>query len=458
MDSYATILYTSGTTGQGKGVIITHGCFSNRVDGTNDYFRASGHPLDDKDTVLSFLPLSHIFDRACSQWLAIWLGATICYADSPAALMADLPRYNPTWMSCVPRLYEKIYMQFQQVLGANPKKKKLFDWALGVGEEVLTYRTDSRGCINMTPDFDVKSRLPLGLRMKYALADKLLAKERALFGERFRFAFSASAGISPDLLKFFYACGVPVIEGYGLTETTSACCYNPMNAIKPGTVGPEANGSKCRVASDGEIEVSAAGNFVGYLNKPAETEEAFTPDGWFKTGDLVQKDKDGYYKIVDRKKAIICLAIGKNVAPLKLEGLFATSIAVDQIFLIGDERNFMTALIVPNYAYFMEIFDREGIAYDKSKVITAETAGANVVIEVAEDFIDQPLLKQAVADAVQAANQQLEEFEVIKQYTIINHRFTEERGELTPTQKVKKNAVLKSYADVIDAMYSRKPA
>ena len=349
--------------------------------------------------MLSFLPLSHIFDRGCSQWLAIWMGATIAYADSPATMMDDLKKYNPTWFSCVPRLYERIYMAFQQMLEASPMKKKLFTWALGVGEEVLSYRMDQFGRYDMRPEYPLC--LPFGLRLKYKIADKLFAKVRELFGNRMRFSFSASAGISPDLLKFFYTVGVPVIEGYGSTETTSAVTYNPMRACKPGSIGPQANGSECRVAEDGELEVRGAGTFAGYLNKPEDTQEAFTEDGWFKTGDLVVKDNDGYYRIVDRKKAIICLATGKNVAPYKIESFFATSVEVDQVFVIGDERNYITALLVPNFLHYIELFDRNGITYDKSKLKYVEIGGAALCVEVGEDFINQPLLKEQIELVVQ---------------------------------------------------------
>ena len=266
LDDWATILYTSGTTGTGKGVILTHWCMSSRVDGAFEYFNTVGHGLTNEDRVLSFLPLSHIFDRACSQWAAIWLGASIAYADSPATLINDLPYYNPTWFSCVPRLYEKIYMQFQQQLAESRAKKMLFDWALTVGEKALACRTDDHGRIDMRPEFDLHAKLPFGLRLQYSIADKLFAKVRGLFGSRFRFSFSASAGIAPELLRFFYIMGLPVLEGYGLTETCSAVCYNPMFGAKPGTIGPEANRSRVRVAEDGELEVFGAGNFIGYLN------------------------------------------------------------------------------------------------------------------------------------------------------------------------------------------------
>lgn len=451
LDDWATILYTSGTTGQGKGVILTHWCCSSRVDGVFYYFLNAGHPLNHEDTVLSFLPLSHIFDRGCSQWLAIWMGATIAYADSPATMMDDLKKYNPTWFSCVPRLYERIYMAFQQMLEASPMKKKLFTWALGVGEQVLAYRMDQFGRYDMRPEYPLC--LPLGLRIKYKLADKLFAKVRELFGTRLRFSFSASAGIAPELLKFFYTVGVPVLEGYGSTETTSAVCYNPMRACKPGSVGPQANASECRVAEDGELEVRGAGIFIGYLNKPEETREAFTEDGWFKTGDLVVKDIDGYYRIVDRKKAIICLATGKNVAPYKLESLFSTSVEIDQVFIIGDERNYITALIVPNFLHYIEVFDRNGITYDKSKIKYMEAGGSQLCAEVGEDFINQPLLREQIEAVVQKVNSQLENFETIKRYAILPNRFTEEKGELTPTLKTKKRVIMQNYADLIESLY-----
>ncbi|MGE5405575.1 MAG: AMP-dependent synthetase, partial [Candidatus Saccharibacteria bacterium] len=355
--------------------------------------------------------------------------------------------------NCVPRLYEKIFITFQQEMAKSPTKKKLFDWALGVGREVLAYRTDDHGRINLSPAFDLKSKLPLGLRMKYAMADKLFAKIRALFGNRYRFSFSASAGIAADLITFYYILGLSVVEGYGSTESFNACTLNNIEGLKPGKVGPPANGNLGRVAADGEYEIAGAGVFIGYLNKPEETAESFTPDGWFKTGDLVEMDEDGYVKIVDRKKAIICLATGKNVAPAKIENLFSTSHYIEQIFVIGDERPCISTLIVPNFNYFIEMFDREGIAYDKNKLKYSYATGAPICIEVGDDFINQPKLQELIAQDVEVANERLENFEAIKIYEVIKRRFTEENDELTPTQKTKKRVILANYKDLIDEMY-----
>jgi long-chain acyl-CoA synthetase len=354
----------------------------------------------------------------------------------------------------VPRLYEKIYITFQQQLGSSPAKKKLFDWAMKVGMKALQYRDDGMGRYNMHPDFDLKSKLPPLLKLKFTVADKLFAKVRALFGNRFRYSFSASAGISEDLLRFFYAMGFPVIEGYGSTESFNACILNPITACKPGFVGKDANGSKSRVADDGELEISGAGIFKGYLNRPEENEEVFTEDGWFKTGDLVVKDDGGYVKIVDRKKAIICTATGKNVAPAKLENLFSTSPVIEQVFFIGDERNFITALLVPNFNYFTDLYDKKDISYNKTLCKWSSATGAEICYSVGNDFVDTDVLKEMIEDEVQKANKWLERFEQIKKYAVLTERFTEENGMLTPTQKAKKRVILEAYADRIDALYA----
>jgi long-chain acyl-CoA synthetase len=454
INDWYTIIYTSGTTGEGKGVVLSHFNGVSRMAGVDEFWERYGMAIDETDRTLCFLPLSHIFDRGSCQLAAILHGSTIAYADKPGTLLEDMQKYNPTWINCVPRLYEKIYIQFRQTMEESPLKKKIFDWALKVGTEALEYRKDEKGCYNMHPSFDLASRLPLGLRIKYKIADKLFAKIRALFGNRFRHSFSASAGIAPELLKFFYTIGLAVVEGYGSTESFNACILNPVTACKPGYVGINANGGQSRIAEDGELEISEAGVFSQYLNKPEVTKESFTEDGWFKTGDLVIQDDYGYYKIIDRKKAIICTAVGKNIAPAKLENLFSTSSYVEQIFFIGDERNYITALIVPNFNYFMTLFDKEGINYDKSQIVFDDSSGVAICTKVGEDFVSHPRLVELIQKEVDSANKQLESFELIKNFAILRERFTENNGMLTPSQKTKKRVILEKYADVIEKMYS----
>lgn len=454
LKDWYTILYTSGTTGLGKGVILTHWSLSSRMQGVRDYFGKYGMDVTENDVTMSFLPMAHIFDRGSCQGMAIWQGATITYADNPSTILADMLKYNPTWFNCVPRLYEKIFIQLKKTMSESAVKNALFNWAIAVGEKAIAYKTDEFGRIDMSPSCDLLSRLPKGLKIKYKIADKIIySKVRALFGNRFRFAFSASAGISPELLKFYYILGFPVIEGYGSTESCNACCLNPISACKPGYVGPPANGSTGRIAADGELEIGGAGLFSGYLNKPEEDKATFTKDGWYKTGDVVIADENGYFKIVDRKKAIICLATGKNIAPAKVEGMFGTSPYVEQVFTIGDERNFITTLIVPNFMNIIAYFDKENIPYDKSRLVYSNFTGAPLCVEVGDDFIENPALKELIAKEVARANKRLEEFEVIKNYAIIKRRFTEDTGELTPTQKTKKRVIIENYKDTIEKLY-----
>jgi len=451
-DDGFTVLYTSGTTGQGKGVLITHWTGMSRLEGCIE-FLSHGMEITEEDVTLCFLPLSHIFERGSCQLLAIARGSCIAYADKPGTLLEDMQKYNPTWINCVPRLYEKIYITFTEKMSESPMKKKLFDMALAVGKKALEYRKNSDGSYNMSPDFDLESKLPLALRIQYKLADKLFAKVRALFGNRFRIAFSASAGIAPDLLKFYYAIGLVVSEGYGSTESCNACILSPIDACKPGYMGKATPGTLSRIAEDGELEISGVGIFKEYLNKPEDTKESFTDDGWFKTGDVVEMDSNGYFRIVDRKKAIICTAVGKNIAPAKLENLFALSSVVDQMFPIGDERNYISALIVPNYTYFINLFDKENIPYNKEKLVYSDIGGVRMCVGAGEDFIKHPKLKELIEKDVEVANEQLEGFERIRKYTILANRFTEDNDQLTPTQKTKKRVILKDYAETIDQMY-----
>lgn len=456
LDDIYTILYTSGTTGQGKGVVLTHYNASSRMYGVNEFFDYFGMGFKGEYTTLCFLPLSHIFDRGSCQLAAIICSATIAYADSPGTLIDDLQKYNPHWINCVPRLYEKIYIQLNQKMAESGLKKKLFDWALKIGEQVYEYRKDPvTGTYNMGHDFDIMSTLPAGLRFKYKIADKLFAKVRALFGKNFKHSFSASASISPDLLKFFFIIGIRVLEGYGSTESFNACTNTPLTHCKPGYVGLVSNGSRARISDIGELELKGAGIFGKYLNKPEETAESFTADGWFKTGDKVIMDEFGYVKIVDRIKAIICLSSGKNVAPAKIESRFATSPYIEQVFTIGDERSVISTLIVPSLTFFKDKFDSEGIDYDKSKIEIDNSAGVPIVCKVGEDFIEKGNIKELIAQEVANANKELEGFEQVKQYTILTERFTEKNGMLTPTQKTKKKNILETYASQIEKMYAR---
>jgi len=453
-DDWYTVVYTSGSSGTPRGIVLTHFSIVSRMMGAFEFWERHGMSITEKDVSLCYLPLAYIFDRASCQFVSVFSGACIAYADSPGTILDDIRKYNPTWINTVSILFEKIYIHYKHNLEHSPLKKRLYHCAIETGIRILEYRMDKNGSYNMHEDFNVNDKLPFFLKIKYRFAEKLFSNIKQLFGTRLRFAFLSASGISPSLLKFFYVIGIPISEGYGLTETVSAAVLTPITACKPGSIGINANGSYSRIAPDGELEIKGAGLFSHYLNRPELTEESFTRDGWFKTGDIVEVDNNGYYRVVDRKKAIICTSIGKNIAPAKLKGQFKTNDCIDQIFFIGDDKNYIAALIVPNYNYFVGLYEKEGVRYDKSSLQWDDSFGISLCIKVGDDFTGTYRLKQIIDEAVADANRNLETFEKIKQYAILTERFSEQNGTMTPAQKLKKNAIIEKYAAAIEKMYS----
>ncbi len=453
LDDWYTIIYTSGTTGSAKGVVLTHFNCSSKISGSDEFLSRYGMEVNENDVTLCFLPLAHIFDRVSCQLTAIYHGSAIAYSDKPGTFTQDLRKYNPTWINCVPRLYEKMYLQVKYIMNQSSMKKIFITWALNVAYEVLEFRKDSSGRYNMHKDYEVNSKLGFVLKIKFKFADKILLKIRSIFGSRFRYSFSGTAAISPELLKFYFAIGIPVVEGYGLTESFNACIVNPITACKPGYIGINACGGQSRIAKDGELEITGAGVFKEYLNKPELVAELFTTDGWFRTGDMVEIDTEGYYKILDRKKSIICTDSGKNISPFKIVDLFSESIYISQILIVGDDKRYISALIVPDFNYFIDLFDREGVKYRKDLLQWDDDSGFRTCIKVGEDLIVNSRLQELIKDEIDRSNSELESYERIKQYTILTERFTENNGMLTPSQKVNKKEILEKFADEIEKMY-----
>ena len=409
--------------------------------------------ISENDTTLCYLPLSHIFDRTSCALLAIYHGATIAYADKLETLLDDLRKYNPTWMNCVPRIYEKIYLRLKAILDQRPFRRRIVLWAMKIDREVFEYRKDANGCYNMHRDFKVRSKLGLLLRWKFRFARGVLIRIKLLFGSRLRYAFSGTAPIPAELVKFFHAVGVRVVEGYGLTESFGGCIVNPITACKPGYIGINACGGQSRISADGELEIKGAGVFKEYLKDSEWTEELFTDDGWFKTGDLADVDEHGYYRILDRKKSIICTDTGKNISPFKIVELFSSSDYIDQVLVIGDGRSYITALIVPKFNYFIDIFERESVRYKKDLIVWDDEGEFRTCVKVGDDFTLNFRLQDLIKGEVDKVNTELEVYEKIKQYTILTEKFTQQNGLLSSSQKVKKKEIIEKYLYVIDKMY-----
>jgi long-chain acyl-CoA synthetase len=443
-----TIVYTSGTTGMPKGAVHTHWSFNAAC--CRDLKQVP--PINENEVSLSFLPLSHTYERECGHGVSMLTASTIAYS-SPVTIVGDLQIFKPHFFMSVPRIYERIYMALKEQTSKSPIKKKLFEGAMKTGLEVVKKREDAKGFIDMREGVDYTENLGFWLKFKYKLFDKIIySKVRNLLGGRYRFAFSAAGSLPADLCKTYMAMGIPIIEGYGATETWNAINLNWDYKLLPGSVGPLSIGVEGRIAEDGEWQVRGENLFSGYWNNPAATAEAFTADGFYKTGDIVEEISDGYIRIVDRKKGLIVLDTGKNVASNKIEGKFSLCKWVDTVVPVGSERKFISALVIPNLDAFAELFDKEKIPYNKDSVIRV-TDPMPMVVEVGRDFVEQARFKELIDGDIQLVNKELEDYEKIKKYTVLTRRLTIQDGDMTPTLKVKRKTVLDKYKDTIDKMY-----
>jgi long-chain acyl-CoA synthetase len=354
----------------------------------------------------------------------------------------------------VPRLFERIYMTMQSRTADSPFKKAVFDFAMKTGLELIEARSDRNGFIDMSEGIDLTKGVGLALKFRYKLADRILfSKVREMMGGRLSMTFSAAGSLPADLCKVFLAMGIRICEGYGSTETCNTININRLDKILPGSVGPVAPGVEGRIAEDGEWLVKGENIFKGYWNNPVATREAFTPDGFYKTGDIVVMLADGYLKIVDRKKGLMVLDTGKNVPSAKIEAKFSLSRYIDVVMPAGDNRKYVTALVVPNFDAFIRLFDEMGIAYDKNAMVFTEADGARICTRVGQDFVEKQELKALIDEDIKKANAELEDYERIKKYLILSRRLTVEDGEMTPTMKVKRNEVLKRFSREIEGLY-----
>ena len=445
-----TIVYTSGTTGNPKGAVHTH--FSINAAVLRDLTFAPF--IEDDYVLLSFLPLSHTYERECGNALAMQTAITVAYS-SPQTLVTDFGIFKPHIFMSVPRIYERIFMALRATTSQSAVKKTIFNKAITAGLKVVESISDPNGFVDVYPHMDITRNAGFFLKMKYKLYDKLVfSKVRETMGGRFVFACSAAGSLSPDLCKLFLAMGLKIYEGYGSTETCNTINMNRLHRVLPGSVGPLCPGVDGYIAEDGEWCVRGNNIFLEYWNNPEATQEAFTEDGYYKTGDIVEMLPEGFIKIVDRKKGLIVLDTGKNIASSKVEQAFSTSAYVDLAVAVGDNQKFIAALIVPNFEEFMILFEQKGISYDKSALQFIEVSGVQTCVKVGDDFINNPLLKETIENEIEMINRELESYERIKKYTILNRRLTEESGEMTPTLKVKRKVVISNLDKEIKELFS----
>jgi long-chain acyl-CoA synthetase len=419
-DDLATIIYTSGTTGDPKGVMLTHGNIASNVTTAVTLFAFAA-----EQDCLSFLPLSHIFERMFGHFLMLHVGVVINYAESIDTVPADMADRRPHFMASVPRLYEKIYGRvLEAVRTTSPPRRALFAWARRVGETWAERTID---------------RLPISpaLALQRAVADRLVfATLRARTGGRITFFISGGAPLAPEIAKFFYAAGMPILEGYGLTETSPVMAVNTLRHHRLGTVGRAYPGVEVRIAPDGEVVTRGPNVMRGYYGKPEATAEAIDPDGWFHTGDIGTLDPDGFLRITDRKKDLIVTAGGKNIAPQPIENLVKTCQFVSNAVMLGDRRPFPILLVVPNPTPLQAWLARKGLP--KGSL---------------EELVARPEVVQKLDREIRKVLGDLAHFELPKKLLLLPRDFSVEGGELTPTLKVRRRIVEERHREAIERLY-----
>ncbi len=419
-DDLATIIYTSGTTGDPKGVMLTHGNITSNVVSAVTCI-AVGH----SDESLSFLPLSHIFERMVGHYLMLHAGATISYATSADTVAADMTEVRPTVMTAVPRFYEKVFGRvLDGALSGSVLKRRIFVWARKSGETWVEYVL-------------AKRPVPAGVAFRRRVAERLVFRKlQQRTGGRIRYFISGGAPLNPDLAKFFHAAGLPILEGYGLTETSPVISVNTFEHLKLGTVGRPIPGVEVKIAEDGEILTRGPHVMVGYYNKPDATRQVIDDDGWFHTGDIGLLDADGMLKITDRKKDLIVTAGGKNIAPQPIENMAKAGKFVLNAVMLGDRRKFPIMLVVPN-------------------LVNLKTWAAHKRLLAPDDIslLRLPEVEAKMDREVRKTLRDLAQYEMPKKLLLVPTDFTVEAGELTPTMKVKRRVVERRYAEQIEKLY-----
>lgn len=413
-----TFIYTSGTTGYPKGAMLTHDNIISNIESILNFF-----PIHEKDCTLSFLPLSHVFERMAGYYTMLYAGCTIAYAEGIETISKNLMEVRPSFLMAVPRVFEKFHAKIlESITRSTGLKRILVGWGLKVA-----HRKSERKAAGAPPS--------LLFQVQYLLADILVFRTiREKLGGRLRLIVSGGAALPPQIARFFHGIGLTILEGYGLTETGPVISCNRPEDFRFGTVGKPIPGVEVRIAEDGEILARGRNIMKGYYNKPEQTNEAISEEGWFHTGDVGEFDLNGFLKITDRKKDLIVTSAGKNIAPQFVENALKTSPYITQIVVVGNKRKFPSALVVPNTEQLKQFARKNQIPED--------------------ELYSNPKVLREIQQDLDRLSVNLASFERVKKIALLPNEFTIESGELTPSLKIKRNVVEKRYSHVIDSLYS----
>ena len=422
-EDLATIIYTSGTSGIPKGVMLTHGNFQKAFDAHVAFFNFIDF---EKEQSMAFLPLSHVFER-CWTLFCFSMGAKVSFLENPKLIANALQEVKPTTMCSVPRFYQKIYAGINEMLvTASPTKKKIFNWAIETGNQVSERKRN-------------QEKISFLLNQKYKIANALVFnKIKTKLGGRLWFMPCGGASISQEVTQFFDAMGIHITVGYGMTETTATITAFPFTKYKYGTAGKLIGDSQIKIGEDDEILVKGSGVMKGYYNNPEETSKIFTEDGWMKTGDAGIVDNEGNLTITDRIKDLMKTSNGKYIAPQQIENMFSNNSYINQILLIADDKPFVSALIVPNFESLEEKLKTVDIPFTNWK-----------------EIVENEKVKSFYQELIDGIQTNLSGFEKIKKFILMPADFEIQSGEITPTLKIKRNIVLEKYSEKIDLIYNK---
>ena len=421
-DDTATLIYTSGTTGIPKGVMITHGNFRKEFDAHFEFFKFKNF---EEELSLAFLPLTHVFERSWSL-LSLYGGAKVYFLEDPKNIAHALIEVKPTMMCTVPRFFQKVYAGIHDVVEkSSPTKKKIFNWSLGIGKQYAELKKTEK-------------EIPFGLKAKHGLADLLVfSKMKEKLGGRLWFTPCGGASISPEVTEFFDAIGLHLTIGYGLTETTATLSLFPFTKYKYGSCGKILPGVEIRIGADNEIQARGSGIMKGYFNKPEETKAVFTEDGWFKTGDAGNIDDQGNLTITERIKDLLKTSNGKYIAPQQVENILSNNNYIQQVMVVAEGRQFVSALIVPNFEF-----------------LKGELGKMNIPFTSWNEIVRNEAVNKLYKTKIEEFQTSLASFEKVKKFILMPAEFEIGSGEITPTLKIKRKVVSEKYKDLIEQMYS----
>ncbi|MCL1680698.1 long-chain fatty acid--CoA ligase [Elizabethkingia miricola] len=421
-DDTATLIYTSGTTGIPKGVMITHGNFRKEFDAHFEFFKFKNF---EDELSLAFLPLTHVFERSWSL-LSLYGGAKVYFLEDPKNIAHALIEVKPTMMCTVPRFFQKVYAGIHDVVEkSSPTKKKIFNWSLGIGKQYAELKRTEK-------------EIPFGLKAKHGLADLLVfSKMKEKLGGRLWFTPCGGASISPEVTEFFDAIGLHLTVGYGLTETTATLSLFPFTKYKYGSCGKILPGVEIRIGAENEIQARGSGIMKGYFNKPEETKAVFTEDGWFKTGDAGNIDDQGNLTITERIKDLLKTSNGKYIAPQQVENILSNNNYIQQVMVVAEGRQFVSALIVPNFEF-----------------LKGELSKMNIPFTSWNEIVKNEAVNKLYKTKIEEFQTSLASFEKVKKFILMPAEFEIGSGEITPTLKIKRKVVSEKYKDLIEQMYS----